>query len=191
MKLIFMKLIVILCAALIFSSCSQSNNQSNFNGDFETKSFYNDTPADWYPTIIQRTKDFVVYGWDDKIKHSGDHSVSIKIIQNHPEDKIAYNWMTSFKDFKINQKYTLTGWTKTENLKSTPFFYIQCLDENNSITGFFTTEKSYHLVGTHDWSQVKLDFTIPDKTNEVLVRLGITAPENNGGQVWFDDIEIE
>ena len=38
---------------------------------------------------------------------------------------------------------------------------------------------------------LKTDFTVPEDTKEVRIRIGISSPENNGGQVWFDDIKIE
>ena len=68
---------------------------------------------------------------------------------------------------------------------------VQCWDENNKMVGFFTTQRTYQIQGTTNWTEVKTDFTVPEGTKEVRIRAGITSPENNGGKVWFDDIKIE
>ena len=56
--------------------------------------------------------------------------------------------------------------------------------------GFATTQRDYPVSGTSDWTKVRTAFTVPEGTAEVRIRAGIAVPENIGGKVWFDDIDI-
>ncbi len=58
------------------------------------------------------------------------------------------------------------------------------------MVGIFSTFYDYQIVGTNDWNEVKTTFIPPEKTHDISIRIGITAPLNNGGKVWFDDISI-
>ena len=171
--------------------CRGTNNTSNFNGGFEIKKGNLNEPQGWNATRVSQTKDYVIFSWDAAVKHSGEHSVSISIDSTHPNEIIDYNWVRSFPDFKINKKYSISGWIKTLNLKTTAFLVVQCWKDNKNMAAFFTNEGKQPVTGTTDWKLVKYDFTVPEGTKEVLIRAGIAAPDNNGGKVWFDDIKIE
>lgn len=175
---------------LMFGHTSASG-QDNFNGGFEIKSLLKNEPVGWYATRVPQTKDFVIFSWDSTENHSGSYSVSIAIDSAHSQDLIAYNWTRNFPDFTIGKKYSISGWIKTKNLKKSAFIVVQCWDENNTIKYFFTTQREYPISGTNEWTLVKTDFAVPEGTKDVRIRIGISSPENNGGQVWFDDIKIE
>ncbi|MCX6173685.1 MAG: hypothetical protein NTZ27_02910 [Ignavibacteriales bacterium] len=165
--------------------------QKNFNGGFEIKSLFKNEPVSWFATRVPQTKDFVVFAWDSTEHHSGSYSVSITIDSTHPQDEVYYNWTRNFENFEIGKKYSISGWIKTENLKRPPSILVQCWDESNNMKGFFTTQKEYPIKGNKDWTLVKTDFIVPEGTATVTIRAGISAPVNNGGKVWFDDIKIE
>jgi hypothetical protein len=165
--------------------------QNNFNGGFETKSIFKSEPVGWYATRLPQTEDFVVFEWDSTEYYSGNYSVSIYIKQNHPQDEVAYNWTRTLEEFTIGEKYIISGWVKTLNCKETAWIVVQCWDANQKIIGFATNQHSNPVKGTTDWTLVKSDFTVPEGTKEVRIRIGIASPKDNGGKVWFDDIKIE
>jgi hypothetical protein len=180
-----------LIIVLVMFPAKSIMGQKNFNGGFEIKSLSQNEPVGWFATRVPQTKDFVVFAWDSTEYHSGSHSVSIAIDSTHSQDVIAYNWTRTYADFTIDSEYLLSGWVKTNNLKKPTWIVVQCWDENNKMVGFFTTQRTYQIQGTTNWTEVKTDFTVPEGTKEVRIRAGITSPENNGGKVWFDDIKIE
>ncbi len=187
----FMLFRLVIVIGLILCVSKISLGQKNFNGGFEIKSLLQNEPVSWFATRVSQTKDFVVFAWDSTEYHTGSHSVSIAIDSAHSQDIIAYNWTRTFDDFTIGKKYSLTGWIKTLNCKELAWIVVQCWDENYKMIGFSTTQQTYQIKGTTNWTEVKTDFTVPEGTKEVRIRAGIASPKNNGGKVWFDDIKIE
>ena len=55
---------------------------------------------------------------------------------------------------------------------------------------FSTTQADYPFTGTFEWQEIGTVFTIPKDTYKVVLRAGIAAPGNNGGQAWFDELRI-
>lgn len=180
-----------LLTIIIIFGCQSKSDLYNFNGGFENESKYNNEPSGWYATRVPKTSSFTHFALDSVIKHSGKYSVSIAIDSTHPQDKIVYNWTRTFEEFTINNKYSISGWVKTDNLLSPAFIVVQCWNAEKKMIGFFTTQRDYQIKGTSDWVLVKTDFIVPESTKEVRIRAGIASPKNNGGKVWFDDIEIE
>lgn len=176
-----------LISMLLIIGCQNNSFQNNFNGEFEI----NPEQNGWFATRVPQTNDFVKFEWDSTENHSGKYSVSISIDSMHPQDVIAYNWTSTYDNFRIGNKYLFSGWIKTLNCKETAWIVVQCWDGNNKKIGFASTQNSHPVKGTTDWTLVKSDFTVPDGTKEVRIRAGIASPGNNGGKVWFDDITIE
>lgn len=188
--------LALLFLVLLLSHCSDEGitDQSvyDFNGGFENSVNNYDQTIGWSPAFLPNTADYVNFIWGSDNKHSGQYSVSIYIKEDHPrKDTVAYNWTKPFKPFKEDQTYLLKGWIKTLNLKQPPFIVVQCWDSKSNMIGFNTSQNNYPFTGTNDWTEVRVEFTPPQNTNEVRLRLGIVAPFNNGGKVWFDDISIE
>ena len=175
----------------LFHGCQGMRTKNNFNGGFEIKKDNINEPEGWYATSMPQTQNYVDFAWDSTVKHSGAHSISIAIDSTHPPEVIDYNWTRTYPDFKINKKYSISGWIKTINLKTTAFLVVQCWNDNNKMIGFFTNQGKHSVIGTTDWTLVKYDFTVSEGTKEVRVRAGIQAPDDNGGKVSFDDIKIE
>jgi len=164
----------------------------DFNGGFENTTSQYNKEADWYPTIIARTQNYVIFNRGTEEAHSGRYSVSIQISDDHPlTDTIAYNWLKSYSPFVAGQDYELRGWIKTLNLNWPPFILVQFLDSNRGYLGTSGLTNEYTLTGTNGWTEVRINFTPPENTTYIFIRLGLAAPFNNGGKVWFDDISIE
>jgi hypothetical protein len=180
-------ILIPLVSMIIISGCQKNSVQNSFNGDYEV----NPEQNGWFATRVPQTKDFVKFAWDSNEHHSGKYSVSISIDSIHPQDVIAYNWTRTYDNFTIGKKYSISGWIKTLNCKETAWIVVQCWDDSNKIIGFATNQHSHPVRGTTSWTLVKTDFTVPDGTKAVRIRAGIASPKNNGGKVWFDDIQIE
>ena len=181
----------ILLTLIMIVGCQVIRGQDNFNGGFETKSLFKNEPVSWFATRLPQTKDFVVFEWDSTEHLSGKYSVSISIKQNHPQDQVAYNWTRTFEEFKVGQKYELSGWIKTKDIKETAWIVVQFWGENQKWLGMNKNQSLQPVKGTTDWTLIKYEFTVPVETEEVRIRAGISSPMNNGGKVWFDDIKIE
>ena len=140
---------------------------------------------------MPHTKQYVAFTWDQHEVHSGQRSVSITIQDAHPDEMIAYNWTRAIDGCVPGGTYELTGWIKCKSLTETAWIVVQCWDDTlQKMLNFATTQRDYPVLGSSDWTRVGLAFEVPSGTREVRIRAGIATPDNRGGQVWFDDIEV-
>ena len=180
-----------LIGVLIMFGCQSNSGPNIINGDFEAAPEQYGNPNSWFATRVPQTKEYVNFAWDSKEHHSGSYSVSIAIDSTHPQDEIAYNWTCTLTDFIIDKQYLISGWIKTRNLNQTAWIVVQCLNAEKKMIGYATTQRDYQIKGINDWTLAKTNFTVPEGTKEVRIRMGISSPKNNGGEVWFDDIKFE
>jgi tetratricopeptide (TPR) repeat protein len=88
-------------------------------------------------------------------------------------------------------RYSLTFWVKTENLKSGGPPKLEVAEINGS-RGF--GETAPFPTGTNDWQQFKIDFTVPNDIDGIIIR---TARQYCGencpiiGTVWYDDFNLQ
>lgn len=178
------------CVVAFVVGCSTMPNLLE-NGNVEPQSPDETSPADWYATQLDQTKDFVHFTWDDQVVHRGSRSISIAIDASHPDEQVHYNWTKVVPDCQPGHSYKLTGWVKTEDLQTSAWIVVQFWNKaNDKMLGIASTEKDCPVTGTSDWTRVTLEFTVPEGTAEVRVRAGMSTPENRGGRVWFDDIRV-
>ena len=161
------------------------------DGGFEPQTELQRSPTDWYATELPHTKEFVSFEWDAQVVHAGNRSVSIAIAPSHPDEKIAYNWTKVVGGCREGKTYELSGWIRAKSLSESAWICVQCWnDSKKKMLGFTTTQKDYPVTGTSDWTRVGTRFTVPEGTAEVRIRAGISTPDNRGGQVWFDDLQV-
>ena len=160
-------------------------------GDFEPLSAFEGVTSGWEATSVARTADYVEFIWDREVARTGDRSICIAISEDHPDEPIAYNWTRVVSGWKIRESYELSGWIRTDMLAETPWIVVQCWNlEYEEMVGFASTQSDHQLRGTNDWTRVHAEFEIPYGTEQIRLRAGIAAPDNRGGRVWFDGIEI-
>ena len=177
-------------ALLLVTGCAKNTTPVNIGG-FETKPVNSSNQHAWSHTDNPKTRDFVQFEWDEEIFHNDEHSVSIAINADHPDDAAFYNWSRILSKFELAQTYELTGWIRTENLKGPAMLLAHCLDsETQEILNFSSTLKQFPMTGTMDWTEVGTVFTVPEGTDMVRIRAGMMNPQCRGGQVWFDDVEV-
>jgi hypothetical protein len=177
-------------SALVGFGGTKSSNVLG-NGGFEAQAPGRTGPDGWANTQVPHTKDFFAFAWDDRVSHTGTRSVSISIHESHPDGQIDYNWNRAVPECEPGETYEVTGWIKSHNLKSTAFIVVQCWDGTFAkMLAFATTLQNYKVTGTTDWIQVKTTISMPVEARKFMILAGIRAPDNRGGTVWFDDIQI-
>jgi len=180
-----------LALCLLLVACGPPGPGLTTGGDFEPVSEFEGVPDGWSATWVPATADYVDFTWDSEVAHGGDRSISIAIASDHPEQPVAYNWTRTVRGWEVGQTYELTGWIRAENLTETAWIVVQFWNlEYEEMVGFATTQGDHPVRGTRDWTKVGQVFEIPRETDEVRIRAGIAAPDNRGGQVWFDDIQV-
>lgn len=162
------------------------------NGDFETGVAGQPWPTGWSPTVLPDLAPYVEFRWTTDQVHGGDHSVAVSIRDDHPDQKVSYNWTSTMQGWAPGGTYELEGWIKTRQVTTSAFICIQCWDASRTqILAIATTESAYPVTGRSVWTAVKATFLVPAGTAEVRIRAGISAPENKGGTTWFDDIKVK
>jgi len=180
-----------LAYALLLAGCGSSATNLVPGGDFEPLSEFEGVPTGWSGTYVPRTADYVEFSWDHEVSRGGNRSISIAISADHPDDPIAYNWTRLVNGWEIGGTYELRAWVRAEDLAETAWIVVQCWNlEFEEMVGFATTQGDHPVKGTTKWTRVGQVLEIPRDTEEVRIRAGIAAPDNRGGQVWFDDIEF-
>lgn len=175
-------------ALIVFVSCSGVKVNDAINGGFENN-YDGVTPDGWSANSLPQIKKYADLSIDNSVAHTGDKSILISISNDHPSDKTIYNWIRRIDGLKDDEIYELQGWVKTKNIKNSPFIDVQCWNDTK-IIGSASTTNGYSVTGTKDWQLIKTIFTIPKSTSKILIRIGIISSENNGGKVWFDDVQI-
>jgi hypothetical protein len=193
MKSLIPLLALVLIISLTFQNHAEEPKTRYLeSNNLEKVSSLQKQPAGWHSTDIPKTKEFVDFVWDKKHFYKADRSLSIKISPEHPdEDKIAYNWYTDIHNWQHGRTYEYSCWVKGQDLKEPVWVCVQCWNKGmTKMVKFVTTQKDYPLTGTFEWQKIGAVFMIPNDTDKVVLRAGIAAPGNNGGQAWFDEVYV-
>jgi len=184
--------LVLVIISSLPQGCSQTSHVNLLaNGGFEQQAPYLPEPNGWHATRLPETSDHVEFIWEDSGAHSGQYAVSVRIADIHPPDSIAYNWTRVVDSFNVGSRYETEAWIKTENVTQAPFVVVQCWDSTRTnMLDMASTVHDYPVTGNVNWMPVRVRFTVPEGTQELRVRVGLSAPFNLGGKVWFDDISV-
>lgn len=142
----------------------------------------------------------VYFGWKvakrEKVEIRSDQ---VKKREGGRSLKISFSGFSSMNLKNLSQvvavepgaRYRLSVWVRTEDLKSAgpPLLEIVNIADDKIVTTSGTLP-----TGTNDWSEVKIDFTVPATSEGVFVRLdraycGDACPIV--GSVWLDDFRLE
>jgi len=179
-----------LMAVLLLVGCSKPPGLV-VGGDFEPISKFEGVPTGWSGTYDPATAQYVTFEWDREISRGGDRSISIAVSEDHSDTPVAYNWSRVVNGWEVGGTYELEGWIKADQLNETAWIVVQCWNlEYEEMVGFATTQAFHQVWRTTDWVKVGAVLEIPLRTEQVRIRAGIAAPDNAGGKVWFDDIEL-
>lgn len=156
------------------------------NGSFEEPMMAEDNPV--YFAWYYAKKDKVEIKTDPTKKKEGSKSLRVSFSAFSGNE---IKNLSQIVPVEANKKYRLSFWLKTENLKSagTPLFEIVNANDQKIIT---TT--SNFPSGTQDWTQMTTDFSTPNNSEAVMIRLdraycGDACPIV--GTLWIDDFKLE
>jgi hypothetical protein len=161
------------------------------NGGFEEIRTETGDPVGWFGTRLPRTAGRFDLSIATAPAHNGQHSVMVSIGQNHPDERVDYNWTIDAQGWQAGETFELVGWIKVENATHPAVMMAQFLDEfGQRLLGAATTEKSSPIVGTADWTKVSTRFVVPEGTRIVRIRTGLSSQGNSGAKAWFDDLSL-
>ncbi len=178
---------------ILINSCGSSALNYNINGGFEYSDSGNMDPDGWFPNRLPALSGNVEFKLDKRVAHSGGKSISISILKPTPGKSNLYNWVRNVEGLVSKKIYELSGWIKTNKINNSPFVEIQCWNRSeDKLIAKTSTLNHFPVVGTtKDWQQVKVLFNVPAGTTKILVLACVPSSGNNGGKVWFDDIELK
>ncbi len=127
--------------------------------------------------------DHVSSGIDDKVAHSGSHSLSL-VFDGGP----AYlgGW-AQFVPVRPNTDYEFSAWIKSENVTSSSGPRFSLVDAYSGVSLLLTDD----VLDTHSWQEIKGTFHVPASTT-LLTVLITRAPADTRirGRVWIDDLRL-
>jgi hypothetical protein len=125
----------------------------------------------------------IAAGIDDKVAHSGAHSLSLSYDGSPGYDA---GWK-QFVPVQANTDYEFSVWIKSENVISSSGPRIAIGDAYSDANLLLTDD----VLDTHPWQELKGTLRVPAGT-ELLVVTITRAPANARirGRVWIDDLRL-
>jgi len=149
-----------------------------WNGDFEQDNDYNGKADHWEDAWVSDPEN--AYTSIDKTQsYSG--SSSLKVTTKGKDDYI-YNYQAHVSGFEVGESYSFKAMMKTDmasDPNSSAFIYARAADSN---WGFISHSVSNQLNGLNDWTELTLDFVVPDNTHFFNLECVILR----GGQGSYD-----
>lgn len=159
--------------------------ESVFNGSFEED--FSDSDSIYFGWKFTPAEKIRVQFSPSK-KHAGKRSLQVTFTGF---DKTEINNLYQTIAVRPGAKYQLSFWLKTENLKSAGTPKLEVLNANDN--QILASSESFSD-GTADWKQIKINFTVPDGIEGILLR---TSRSYCGekcplfGTFWYDDFKLE
>lgn len=174
---------------LILLSCSSVTTHDSMFESFETISD-GKNPDGWVANNLNLKKEVAELSVDNSVSHSGKRSIMISISNLHKPTSTIYNWIKRVDGIQAGITYEFTGWVKIENIKYSPFLEIQFWNKTKMI-GIENSMKEFSVTGVSNWEPIKKIILVPEGTNRILLKTAVQSRGNEGGRVWFDDIQIK
>jgi tetratricopeptide (TPR) repeat protein len=127
--------------------------------------------------------DHIAVGLDDKVAHSGTHSLSLTY-DGSPAYEAAW---TQFVPVQPNADYEFSAWIKSENVTTSSGPRFAIVDAFSDAALLLTDD----VLDTHPWQEIKGTLRVPDGTGLLAVRI-TRAPANTRirGRIWIDDLRL-
>ncbi len=125
---------------------------------------------------------------DSTVKSEGQRSLKLNF-KGYAKPEL-YN-VTQLVAVQPQGRYRLSFMLRLENLRTGGEPLLEVVDANNDVS--IVRSQRYPL-GSRDWQQVTLEFTVPEKCDGITIR---TARESCGencpisGIVWYDNFKLE
>lgn len=127
--------------------------------------------------------DHIAVGLDDRVAHSGTHSLSLSYDGNPAYDA---GW-TQFVPVQADSDYEFSFWIKSEDVTTSSGPRIALVDALSGANLLLTDD----VLDTHPWREIKGTLRVPAETELLAVKI-IRAPANTRirGRVWIDDLRL-
>jgi tetratricopeptide (TPR) repeat protein len=153
------------------------------NDNLIVNSGFEQPPLNWGFGWRYQTSDHIAVGVDDKVAHSGSHSLSLSYDGDH-----AYmaGW-TQYVPVEANADYDFSAWIKSENVTTSSGPRIALVDAFSGANLLLTDD----VLDTHPWHELKGTLRVPADTQLLAVQI-VRAPANTRirGQIWIDDLRL-
>ena len=155
------------------------------NGGFEKFiGDYQDTLFGWM--IFRNDSKFEAMP-DSQVKAEGNRSLRV-VFRNYVKTDL-YN-IAQIVTVEPSRKYRLTFKLRTDNLRSggAPYLQIAAVKTNSELA-----KSDPFPIGSNDWQEIALDFTVPDGVEGVEIRtLRINCGDECpiAGTFWYDDFRL-
>lgn len=111
----------------------------------------------------------------------------IYIKQDGVTAPVINNWAQRLETVPLGATVSLSVAIKTKDLPyNTGFVMLQCWDKNDKLIATNSTQSIPLIGGTEDWRNVCFQMDIPEETESIIVRCGLTK----SGQIWFDNVSL-
>jgi hypothetical protein len=152
------------------------------NGGFEAPGLPG-TPVGWYRAMIPAKAVNFEAGVEDV---SGRGKVAF-IKQDGVLTSLCNNWAQRLDTIPAGARLRLSAEVKTENVPAdTGFVVVQCWDRQEKLVAVGTSQSVEPIGGTQDWRPVSFELTVPETTDTIIVRCGLTQ----SGRICFDDVSL-
>jgi len=125
------------------------------------------------------------FAWDDKIFFNGAHSVSITNAGG--KEPGILSWRQNISTFPVGTRLMLTGYVKTEAVRGDgASIAIRGLRELKKEIFSASSDTSFNLTGTKDWSMVRVYASVSKETEEIQILCQLDGM----GTAWFDELSL-
>lgn len=163
----------------------EANAETITNGSFEN--FLGNPEDTLFGWRIYKNESKLDISLDTTVKHEGSRSLKAVFRSYIKPDLYNIGQIVAVQPLA---RYRLSFWVRTENLRSggMPLLQIAGGKENSLIAA-----SQPFPIGSSDWQQMFLDFTVPEDVEGIGVR---TSREQCGGECpisgtfWYDDFRI-
>jgi hypothetical protein len=157
------------------------------NGDFEGPIIL-DSPVGWFRAMLPNLAIDHKAGGETLPGHGN----VVFIEQKGVRASVVNNWAQRLEVIPVGARLYLQADVKTQNLpENTGFVMIQCWDtregEEGKLLAAATSQSSQPIGDTEDWKTVSMEITVPEKTDAIIVRCGLSQ----SGKIWFDNVSLK
>jgi hypothetical protein len=122
---------------------------------------------------------------NDNIVHSG--TAAAQVVGESGQYRL-FSQDISVQNLPVGTTLKLSAWVKGDNLvKGTETWQVGCVRFAAVVDGKMQYISSPNLLGTFDWRQETVEFTVPEKLQKLTVQIGSNGAS---GTIWADDADV-
>lgn len=152
--------------------------------EMESEEIHDNLPDGWFKSGDE--PDSFEMGVDSAVFKSGNNSAYIES-KRDPVLSFSTMMQTSSAKKYVGKRIKMSGYLKTENVKSWAGMWLRIDPEGGGNALGFDNMEDRSLKGDTDWSLCEIVLDVPEKS--YTLNYGVLL--NGKGKVWFDDLKFE